>query len=82
MGGLGCRTSSASETGGSEDQFDIVSTSSSSHRQIVQKLPCPIAVTESDIKAGAAFFSFETSFDKDPDGVQDDYFSFEFCPRK
>ena len=72
----GCRTNSASETGGSEDQFDIVSTSSSSHRQIVQKLPCPIVVTESD------FFSFQSSFDKDPDGVQDDYFSFDFCPRK
>ncbi|KAL7532981.1 hypothetical protein ACHAXR_007657 [Thalassiosira sp. AJA248-18] len=73
-----CRTNNATSNGSSGDHFDVISTASSSHRQIVQRLPEPIAVTEADVKAGAKFCC-KASFGIDPGEIEDLSFSFEYC---
>ena len=71
-----CRTrSDAAGTG--EEIYEVVSTASSSHRQIVRKLREPIAVTEADLRGGSKFFC-KASFDDDPNGIEDHSFTFEF----
>ena len=57
--------------------FGIISTATSSHRQLVRKLPKPIAITEEDVKTGSKFCC-HAFFDDDPHGIEDHSFTFEF----
>ena len=60
--------------------FEVISTASSSHRQLIRKLIKSIAVSEDDIKAGLKFCC-RASFDiGSPDGIEDHSFSFDMKP--
>lgn len=59
---------------------EVITTSSSSHRQLVRKLDMSIVVSEDDIKAGLKFCC-RASFDiGSPDGIEDHSFSFDIKP--
>ena len=72
----GCRTSSGGSDGG-EDKFDIISTATPSHRQLVRKLPKQVVITSQDIQNGTTSFHFKASFGNDRQGIEDHSFDFE-----
>ena len=63
-----------------EENFDVISTSSSSHRQLVRKLPRSIEVSEEDINAGLKFCCRISFGDDNSDGIEDHSFSFDIKP--
>ncbi len=63
-----------------EENFDVISTSSSSHRQLVRKLSVPVDISEDDINAGLEFCCHISFGDDNSDGIEDHSFSFEVRP--
>ena len=75
-----CRSSSGTHTQAlTKDRFNIISTASSAHRQMVRKLSQSILISESDLQN--VKFVCRSKFDKkdDNDGVERDHsFSYKF----
>ena len=71
-----CRVADESRDGGAGDNYDLISTASSSHRQLVRKLLESVAITEEHVAVGAKVY-VKASFGADPDGIEDHAFSFE-----
>ncbi len=74
-----CRTNKTSHQDKTEENFDIISTASSSHRQLIRKMSQPFAINEDDVKAGAKFYC-RASFGKISDGIEDHSFTFDIRP--
>jgi protein arginine N-methyltransferase 7 len=70
-----CRTNNTSHQNGTEENFDIISTASSSHRPLIRKLSESVAVNEDDVQAGTKFHC-RASFGDNSDGIEDHSFSF------
>ena len=71
-----CRAADESRDGGAGDNYDLISTASSTHRQLVRKLLESVAITEEHVAVGAKVY-VKASFGADPDGIEDHAFSFE-----
>jgi hypothetical protein len=63
-----CRVADESRDGGAGDNYDLILTASSSHRQLVRKLLESVAITEEYIAVGAKVY-VKASFGADPDGI-------------
>jgi hypothetical protein len=71
-----CRVADESRDGGAGDNYDLISTASSTHRQLVRKLLESVAITEEHVAVGAKVY-VKASFGADPSGIEDHAFSFE-----
>ena len=74
--GYACRVADESRDGGAGDNYDLISTASSTHRQLVRKLLESVAITEEHVAVGAKVY-VKASFGADPDGIEDQPLSFE-----
>ena len=51
-----CRVADESRDGGAGDNYDLISTASSTHRQLVRKLLESVAITEEHVAVGAKVY--------------------------
>jgi hypothetical protein len=51
-----CRVADESRDGGAGDNYDLISTASSSHRQLIRKLLESVAITEEHVAVGAKVY--------------------------
>ena len=62
--------------GAGENDLEVISTASSSHRQLVRKFNESTVITKNHLAAGAKV-SMQASFGTDPDSIEDHTFAVE-----